>query len=643
MFTDIVGYTAMMGKDEEAALRTLEVNRQLHTDAIQAFHGTLLKELGDGIMAVFSAASDAVLCAKKIQETHRKDSNILLRIGIHLGEVVFEESDVFGDGVNIASRIEQLSPAGGIYISESVLRNVENKKEIETVFVGEKLLKNVKHPVKLYAVKIDSQSIHPVSDRMEDSDENMEKSIAILPFVNMSNDPDQDYFCDGLCEELLNSLAQLDKFKVASRTSSFMFKGKSVDIFEVGQTLRVDNVLEGSVRRSKNRIRITVQLISVRDGYHLWSERYDRELADIFDIQDEIALAIVDSLRLKLLGSEKKTMLKRGTENPEAYQLYLRGRQHFHRFTPDDFLKAIGFYKAAIAVDPTYAKAFAGVASCYLNLWHFDMMPPELSRPQMIEATQKAVEFDDQIAESHIAMARLKFWYEYNPEQAAKEFDKVIQYNPNIPDAIAHYGFVMACLGKKSEALALAVKACELDPFSPMTNLDLAATLWLCQDLDSMYIRCTKMIDIFPGFWGGFYFLGYCSWSQGNHARAITSFQKAIELQPTLWPMAMLGCLYGIVGEHEKAHHVLAKMDSVTGGAPIANFCYALVYGGLGEIDKALAFLEQAGKERTGHLIFFDVGFRAHRLIPAFNDNPRLEEFVERAGIPRSRFSRASL
>jgi TolB-like protein len=400
MFTDIVGYTAMMGKDEEAALQTLEVNRQLHTDAIQAFHGTLLKELGDGIMAVFSAASDAVLCAKKIQETHRKDSNILLRIGIHLGEVVFEESDVFGDGVNIASRIEQLSPAGGIYISESVLRNVENKKEIETVFVGEKLLKNVKHPVKLYAVKIDSQSIHPVSDRMEDSDENMEKSIAILPFVNMSNDPDQDYFCDGLCEELLNSLAQLDKFKVASRTSSFMFKGKSVDIFEVGQTLRVDNVLEGSVRRSKNRIRITVQLISVRDGYHLWSERYDRELADIFDIQDEIALAIVDSLRLKLLGSEKKTMLKRGTENPEAYQLYLRGRQHFHRFTPDDFLKAIGFYKAAIAVDPTYAKAFAGVASCYLNLWHFDMMPPELSRPQMIEATQKAVEFDDQIARS---------------------------------------------------------------------------------------------------------------------------------------------------------------------------------------------------------------------------------------------------
>jgi tetratricopeptide (TPR) repeat protein len=175
-----------------------------------------------------------------------------------------------------------------------------------------------------------------------------------------------------------------------------------------------------------------------------------------------------------------------------------------------------------------------------------------------------------------------------------------------------------------------------------MTNLDLAATFWLVQDFVNMLVRCMKMIELFPGFWGGYYFLGYCSWSQGNHTKAISAFERCIELQPTLWPMAMLGCLYGIVGETQKAHQVLQKMDGITGGAPIANFCYALVYAGLEEVEKAFDFLEKAGKERTGHLIFLDIGFRAHRLIPAFNNSARLEEFVAHAGVPRSRFSHAS-
>lgn len=636
MFTDIVGYTAMMGKDEEHAFKILEQNRKLHQITIPEFHGTLLKELGDGVMASFNAASDAVLCAKKIQETYKDDAVVSLRIGIHLGEVVFEENDVFGDGVNIASRIEQLAPAGAIYISESVLRNVENKREIDAVFIGEKVLRNVKHPVKIYGVKMDGGvNLGDSGDSSSISATAPEKSIAILPFVNMSNDPDQEYFCDGLTEELLNSLAQLDKFKVASRTSSFMFKGRNLDIMEVGQKLHVNTVLEGSVRKSQNRIRITAQLINVQDGYHLWSERYDRELVDIFDIQDEIALAIMDALKLKLLGREKTNMLKRSTENPEAYQLYLKGRQNFHKLTPDGYLKAIEFYKAAIEIDPAYSKAYAGMASCYLNLWHFDLVPADESLPFMIEATNKSMEFDDQNAESHLALARLKFWYDYNAVEAAEEFEKVVQFNPNIPDALTHYGFVRCFLGDRKKGITLGKKASELDPFSPMTSFDLAAILWMCQDYGALEEQCNKMIELYPNFWGGYFYLGICFWSQGDYVQSIAAFEKSVSLQNSLLLLSMLGGVYGIKGDKDKAREILSRMDEITKGEPMASFCYALVHAGLDDMDSTFDYLEKAGSERTGLLIFLDVGFRMNHLIPAFDNNPRMEEFIKRAGIPQ--------
>jgi len=207
-------------------------------------------------------------------------------------------------------------------------------------------------------------SANPTDEPKQDS----EKSIAILPFVNMSNDPEQKYFCEGLSEELINVLSQLDKFKVASRTSSFSFKEKNLDIAKIGQKLNVETVLEGSVRKSQNRIRITAQLINVRDGFHLWSQRYDREMTDIFNIQDEIALAILDALKITLLGEDKVAVLKHGTNNPEAYKLYLKGRFNFHKFSPEGYKAAIRYYEKAIEIEPDYAEAYAGIASSYLHL-----------------------------------------------------------------------------------------------------------------------------------------------------------------------------------------------------------------------------------------------------------------------------------
>src|SRR5687767_2730126 len=313
MFTDIVGYTALMYEDEEKAMRLLEKNRDIQKPLVEQHGGKWIKEVGDGVLASFLSVMDAVSCACSINQACEKVKGLRLRIGIHLGDVVFEDHDVFGDGVNIASRLQSLAPVGAIWISESVYKNITNKKGISSCFVREEALKNVKEPVRIYEVSIEDHACMHVMDSVtthELTADPLEKSITVLPFVNMSNDPEQDYFSDGIAEETLNSLAHLKDLKVAGRTSSFQFKGKNIDISEIGKKLNVSNVLEGSVRKQGNILRVTAQLIKVEDGFHLWSERYDRNMDDIFAIQDEIALAITEKLKVMLLQNDREKIVK---------------------------------------------------------------------------------------------------------------------------------------------------------------------------------------------------------------------------------------------------------------------------------------------------------------------------------------------
>ncbi|MGB5646753.1 MAG: adenylate/guanylate cyclase domain-containing protein, partial [Muriicola sp.] len=332
MFTDIVGYTALMNKDEHVAFAFLNKNRELQKPIIESFKGKWIKELGDGVMASFTTVSDAVNAAVRIQEECIAVNDFQLCIGIHLGEVVFENNDVFGDGVNIASRLQSAAKPGSIFISESVNNNITNKKGIETRFIKEEQLKNVSQPVKMYQV------LFAGSEIIEDEKPVVlvdAKSIAVLPFVNMSSDPEQEYFSDGISEEIINMLAQVPDLKVCGRTSSFAFKDKNMDIKIIGEKLKVNHILEGSVRKSGTKLRITAQLIEVSNGYHLYSEKFDREMEDIFAIQDDISLAILDAIKIKLLVEEKEPVLKRYTDNVEAYQLFLKARYNYNKYTPD--------------------------------------------------------------------------------------------------------------------------------------------------------------------------------------------------------------------------------------------------------------------------------------------------------------------
>ncbi|MFZ1560222.1 MAG: adenylate/guanylate cyclase domain-containing protein, partial [Saprospiraceae bacterium] len=364
MFTDIVGFTALMGSDEKKTFEILEKNRKIHKPIISEYNGRWIKELGDGVMASFSLVSDAVHAAIKIMEACNAANEYQLCIGIHLAEVVFENDDVFGDGVNIAARIQSSASPGSIFISESVHRSIANNADITTRFAKEAILKNVSQPIRMYQVLVAGSEIlvpeKPAAVVIE-------KSIAVLPFVNMSSDTEQEYFSDGISEEIINMLAQVSELKVIGRTSSFAFKGKNMDLKIIGEQLKVTHLLEGSVRKSGNKLRVTAQLISVSDGFHLYSEKFDRELEDIFDIQDEVSLAILNAVKIKLIGQEEKAVLKRYTDNIEAYQLYLKARYYYNKYTPDAFLQAIDYLNSAIEIEPDYAIAYSSLSYCYLT------------------------------------------------------------------------------------------------------------------------------------------------------------------------------------------------------------------------------------------------------------------------------------
>ncbi len=517
-------------------------------------------------------------------------------------------------------------------VNRPITLNDNPNHNLNQIFYRDQLNK-VANAVKELVYSIQNRPvITPTQSHNIFTDSLHENSIAVLPFINMSSDPEQDYLCDGLSEELLNVLTQLGKVKVAARTSSFMFKGENRDITAIGKTLRVNTVLEGSVRKSGNRIRITTQLINVADGFHMWSEKYDREITDIFDIQDEIALAILNELKIKLLGEEKSYILKRNTDNIDAYQFYLQGRFNFHNFIGNGYLTAIKYYDKALEIDPNYAKAHAGKASCYLNLWHFNILTPEQSLRQMQEATFKSLELDNQIAESHYAMARYKFWHDYDLKGAEQEFLETFKFNPSIPEAISHYGFVQNFLGNKEKALTSVRRAKQLDPFSPMISLDLIANIFLAGNFEELLVECNKTIGMHPQFWGGYWYRGYYHWTNKEYDMALDNIKKVVELFPGQLSLSLLGCLYGVTNRKEEARQVIFDLEQLSKKEHVGSFSFALIYAGFGNMDKTFEYLKVAGQERTGLLIFLD--YFSKDIVPILKQDSRYKPFLREVGIP---------
>jgi TolB-like protein/tRNA A-37 threonylcarbamoyl transferase component Bud32/Tfp pilus assembly protein PilF len=434
-----------------------------------------------------------------------------------------------------------------------------------------------------------------------------EPSIAVLPFANLSADTEQEYFCDGMAEEIINALGNIEGLRVASRTSAFMFKDKQEDIREIGRKLNVETLLEGSVRKSGNRLRITAQLINVADGYHLWSQRYDREMEDVFAIHDEMSLAIVDELKGKLLGEEKEAIVRRHTNNPEAYNLYMRGRYYWNKRTEAGVRKGIECFQEAIEKDPTYALAYAGLADCHILLGWYGFDHPKEAYPKAKAAAGKALEIDRDLAEALTSLANAGLFFDWDWVGAEKKFKLAIELNPGYATAHHWYAEYLLFTGQTDEAIAEAKRALELDPLSVVFQAVLGLAYYISSQFDRAIEQFKKTIEMDPHFFVAHFGLGAAYTLSGRHEQAVTEFKKAIELlgRSSLM-LGFLAAAYAAWGRRDEAEKVLEELDEMSraGTAYVVPYFTAVVRRNLGELDEAFAWLNRALDEHDPWLTY---------------------------------------
>jgi adenylate cyclase len=413
---DVAGYSRLMGEDEDNTIRTLTGHREMMTTLIEHHRGRVVDSPGDNLLSTFPSVTQAVDCAVEIQREMAERNAELprvrrmeYRIGVNLGDVVEEGDRIYGDGVNIAARLESLAEPGGICISGFVYHQVKNRLKLEYEYLGEQSVKNIKEPVPVYRVlSFPGAAAHRVIEAKKAAEKEMvgssfsgKPSVVVLPFVNMSNDPEQEYFSDGMAEEIIGALAKLEGLKVISRTSAFYFKGKDVDLRTIGDKLKVDNVLEGSVRKAGNKLRISAQLIRAVDDSHLWSETYNRELKDVFDIQEEISQAIVKNLKVAILGGEDERLVKDYTKNTVAYELYLKGMFYFKKGFLD-FEKAIEYMQKAIKSDPDYVPAYTFFSHIIGVKAFSGLLSPREAKREKVPLIKRALEIDNKYGSTHV-------------------------------------------------------------------------------------------------------------------------------------------------------------------------------------------------------------------------------------------------
>ncbi len=498
MFTDIVGFTALGQRNESLSLELLEEQRATLRPIFQRLGGREVKTLGDGFLVEFPNALEAVRCAYEIQRTSREagfarppERRVQLRVGVHLGDVVDSDGDISGDAVNVASRIESLAEPGGVCITRQVYDQVQNKFELPMISLGSKPLKNVNAPLEVF--KVVMPWIEGGEGRLSEVDRNR---IAILPLVNFSPSPGDEYFADGLTDEIISTVSGISGLSVISRTSAMRYKQTSKSMTEIGRELRAGKLLEGSVRKAGNRVRITVQLIDSENDAHLWAQSYDGNLDDVFATQSDIARKVAEALKLPTPRATARP------ENPEAYTLCLRARSLWNRRTHIANDQAIQLFEDALKVDPDSARALAGLSQCYSTAADYEWM----NRPEAYDKARalanRALELDRELPEVHLGLAdaiSLNDW-----PGAEAEVKKALALNPSLAEAHQFYGGILRGMGRLDEALKEARTAYELDPLPARRAWFLLVSAFFADRIEESMAVCTKLIETTPEFSPGY-------------------------------------------------------------------------------------------------------------------------------------------
>jgi TolB-like protein/lipopolysaccharide biosynthesis regulator YciM len=564
------------------------------------------------------------------------------------GKDVDHRSDIFSLGVVLYELITGQLPFEGEYEQAVIYSILNEEPELITRLQTEAPIELEQVVNKALAKSPDSRyqkaeniviDLREVRNRLESVKEQtltkkLQPSIAVLPFVDMSPQKDQEYFCDGMAEELINALTKIEKLQVVSRTSAFQFKGKAHDIHEVGRKLKVQTVLEGSVRKAGNRLRITAQLVDVADGYHLWSEKYDRDMEDIFAIQDEISLAIVDKLKVKLLGGEKENLVKRYTDNIEAYNLYLKGRYFWSKRTEQGLKKGIEYFKRATKKDAHYALAYAGLADSYSLLCSYHILLPEESIPRAETAAKRAMEIDDSLAEAYEALAHVRILYDWNWSESEQEFKRAILLNPNFATARQRYSLLLTVMGQLDEAIVQIKQAQELDPLSLIINTDVALIFYIARQYDRSIEQSRNVIEMDPNFGVAHFVLGLAYEQKKSYKDAITELQEGINASGGITVMTgALGHTYAVSGNRDKALRVLHELKEISKRRYVSPYSIAMVYTGLGEKDQAFEWLQKACEDRSVWLIHLHL--KVDPRLDSLRPDPRFTALLEKMGLEK--------
>jgi len=466
---DVVGYSLLMADNEVFTVQTLKAYRQIMSDLIKQHSGRVVDNPGDNLLAEFSSAVDAIQCAVDIQKKLKKenerfieDKKLEFRIGVNIGDIVVDDDRIYGNGVNIAARIEGLADVGGICISRNTYDHVKDKLDLEYDYLGEHEVKNIKEPVRVYKVLLDSDVQKHLEDELLELPD--KPSIAVLPFDNMSGDPSQEYFSDGLTEQIINGLSKIYNLFVIARNSSFAYKNKSISVRQIAQELGVKYILEGSVQKADDRVRITAQLIDAATDYHMWSDNYDRDLSDIFALQDDITLKIIEMMQIKVTDGDQARIWVGMTTNIQAFDMVMRGFEAWYRNNEKDNKQARHFFEEAINIDKSYAMAHAWLGFTHTSdLFYGWSKSPTQSFEQAERCAEKALELSDSFDYAHLLLA-WTFVAKKQYEEAIKEGERAIDFNSNGANAHATLALIH-CFADNSElAIELGKKALRLDP-----------------------------------------------------------------------------------------------------------------------------------------------------------------------------------
>lgn len=629
MFTDLVGFTTLSQQNETLALSVLDEQRELLRPIFNKHGGREVKTIGDAFLVDFPSALSAVKCAYEIQKTARECNNSLpeerrvqLRIGVHLGDIVKSEGDISGDAANVASRIESLAESGGVCLTRQVYDHVQNKFDLPLRSLGAKSLKNLRAPVEVFKM------VMPWEGAMTEEPVELDsRRVAVLPLKNMSPDPNDEYFADGMTEELITALSGVRELTVIARTSIMQYKNSPKRVTDVGRELRTGTVIEGSVRKAANKVRIAVQMVDAKTEGHLWVQNYDRQMDDIFAIQSEIAEKVADVLKVKLIESARRRLEIRPTENTEAYTLYLKGRYYWNERTKPSVERGVAYLRKAIQTDPDLALAYSDLADAHVVMAGYGMIPATEAQARVREYATRALEIDPTLSQPHAALASI---HERNfrwPE-AENEYKLAIKLNPN--NATAHHWYALHLSFKRNEnALQEWRRAKELDPLSLIICSAFGYYLvWQGHQEEGLEML-RSVIEMNDQFGVGHMNLAFAFIAAGMNADAAVEAKKIIGLSAEANYAAVAACAYAKAGLREEAVAILNRLLRQSSTHYIDPESVASIYAALQDEAKTLDWLDRAVNEKSAGIPYI-------RVFPAYEfleDNPRFMEISKKIGL----------